>query len=145
MRRAIGSIRDLPNVWMDTSMVMDPLVLQIALEAIGPGRLVFGTDFCVAAMRGRRVRVMDHWVDVVLPGRPQSAFRVQSDNMRATFMAVEIAVAVRDAAERVGLSEADRHAIFFENGMALLDRVMGGRQRKAVEDRWNPPADRGEA
>ena len=70
MKAAIGCLRGLKNVWMDTSMVMDPLVIQIALNEIGPGRLLFGTDFPVAAVRGRRVRVMDHWVDVVLPGYP---------------------------------------------------------------------------
>lgn len=136
MKKAIHSIRDLPNVFMDTAMVMDATVLQMAMDVIGPKRLVFGTDFPVAAMRGRRVRVMDHWVDVVLEGYPESAFRVQSNGIHATFMALEIVVAIRDAAERVGISEENLRAIFYENGMDLLRHVMGGEQIGRVEAGW---------
>jgi len=122
MKKAIGSIRNLRNVSMDLSMVMDPLVVQIALDAIGPSRLMYATDFPVAAMRGRRVRVMDHWVDVVLPGYPASSYRV-SGEVRATFMAWEIALAIRWAAELAGISRKDVHGIFWDNGMRLLGRA----------------------
>ena len=128
MKKAIKSVAKLPNVYLDTAMVMDPGVIEIALSAVGPRRVLFGTDLPIAAMKGRRVRVMDHWVDLVLPGKPGGAFRVQSDNMRATYMAREIVVAIRDAAERVGLTRAERDEIFFGNGMRLLKRAMGGRR-----------------
>jgi hypothetical protein len=123
MKSAIHSIRDLPNVYLDTSMVMDPTVLQMVLEQIDSSRLLFATDFPVPAMRGRRVYVMDHWVDLVLPGNAQSSYRVQSDNFRATFMAYEIVLAIRRAAERVKLAQGRLQAIFFENGRKVLDRV----------------------
>lgn len=123
MQAGIACLRELPNVWMDTSMVMDPVVLQIALNEIGPGRLLFGTDFPVAAMRGRRVRVMDHWVDVVLPGYPPSAYRVAGDGIRAGFMAWEIVLAIRWACEMVGISPVQRDGIFYANGMARLQSV----------------------
>ena len=122
MKKAIGSVRNLRNVSMDLSMVMDPVVVQMALDAIGPGRLLYATDFPVAAMRGRRVRVMDHWVDVMLPGYPASSYRV-GGQVRATFMAWEIALAIRWAAELAGVSRKDVHGIFWDNGMRLLKRV----------------------
>ena len=123
MKKAIHAIEALPNVSMDTSMVMDPLTLQIAMEAIGPERLLYATDFPVAAMKGRRVRVMDHWVDVVLDEYPDSAYRAKSNQIRTTFMAVEIAIAIRDAAERVGISDTQRAGIFHDNGMTLINGV----------------------
>jgi hypothetical protein len=67
MAAAVGWIRDLDNVYLDTSMVMDPTVFQIILEQVPSRRLLFATDFPVPAMRGRRVYVLDHWVDLVLP------------------------------------------------------------------------------
>jgi hypothetical protein len=121
-KAAIRSIRDLPNVMLDASMVMDPICFQLVLNTIGPGRLLYATDFPVANMRGRRVSVMDHWVDVVLPGYPASAFRVAGD-IRATFMATEIALALRWAAELTGLKRKEIHGIFWDNGMRLLRRV----------------------
>ena len=120
MKSAIGCLRDLPNVWMDTAMVMDPTVIQIAMNEIGAGRLVFGTDFPVAAMRGRRVRVWDHWVDVVGPGYPSSAYRVAGEGYRTGFMAWEIVLAIRWAAELTGISDDERDSIFYHNGMRLL-------------------------
>lgn len=123
MKKAVRSLVGLKNVFLDTSMVMDPTVIQMLLEEIGPERLVFATDFPVPNMRGRRVYVMDHWVDLVLPGYPESAYRVQSDNFRASFMVYEIILAIRRAAERVKLPEKKLKAIFFDNGMRLLERV----------------------
>lgn len=119
MKAAIGCLRGLDNVWMDTAMVMDPLVIQIALNEIGPARLLFGADFPVAAMRGRRVRVHDHWVDVVLPGYPPSAYRVTGEGFQAGPMAWEIVLAIRWACELCGIDEAGRHGIFYGNGKGL--------------------------
>jgi hypothetical protein len=123
MKRAVHSIRDLTNVYMDTSMVMDPVALQMTLEEIDSSRVLFATDFPVPIMRGRRVYVMDHWVDLVLPGNQDSNFRVQSDNMRATFMVYEIVLAIRRAVERVKLPQQKLTAIFFENGIDVLNKV----------------------
>ncbi len=121
MKAAIGSLRGLDNVWMDTSMVMDPVAVQMALDVVGPERLLYGTDYPVAAMRGRRVRVMDHWVDVVLPGYPKSGFRVSGEDVHATFMAWEIILAIKWAAELAGIEEAKVKAMFWDNGMSLLE------------------------
>jgi len=138
MSAAIESIRRLPNVWMDTAMVMDQTAIQMALDTIGPGRLLYATDFPVAAHRGRRVAVMDHWVDVVLPGYPKSAYRVADDSIRATFMAWEIVLAIRWAAELTGLKRKDLNGIFFGNGMGLLRRVDGGKALRRLRKRWGP-------
>jgi len=123
MKEAIGAVSDLGNVYMDTAMHMEPHVFETILRTLGPRRLLFATDFPVANMRGRRVYVMDHWVDLVLAGYPESAYRVQSNNIRATFMAYEIVAALRRAAEQAGISRAELGAIFHDNGMELLRRV----------------------
>lgn len=101
IKRAVHSIRDIGNVHMETSMVIDPVALQMILEEIDSLRVLFATNFPVPAMRGRMVYVMDYWVDLVLPGNPQSAFRVQSENFRVTFMVYEIVLAIHRASERV--------------------------------------------
>jgi predicted TIM-barrel fold metal-dependent hydrolase len=123
MKKAAPSLKGLTNVWLDTSMVMDPTALEILLDAVGSERLLFATDFPVPAMRGRRVYVLDHWVDLVLPAPEASAYRVASENMRASFMVYEIILAIRRAAERTRLPEAKLKAIFHDNGMRLLERV----------------------
>ena len=134
MAAAVGAVADLDNVYMDTSMVMDPTVLQIAMEAVGPHRLLFGSDLPVAAMKGRRVYVMDHWVDVVACGYPESEWRLASDGIHATFMIWEIVLAIHRAARMTGVTEDEEKAIFFRNGMRLLETAMSGRQLAAGKD-----------
>jgi hypothetical protein len=128
MRASINSIKNIQNVYLDTSMVMDPTVLQMVLGSIDSRRLLFGTDLPVAAMRGRRVYVMDHWVDVVLEGYPPSAYRVGTDRVRATYMVYEIILAIHRAGEKSGLSDEEMMGIFYRNGMSVLHKVMGGKQ-----------------
>jgi predicted TIM-barrel fold metal-dependent hydrolase len=137
MMEAINGIHDLNNVYLDTAMVMDATVLHIVFDSIGPGRLLFGTDLPIAAMRGRRVAVMDHWVDLVLEGYAPSAFRVPSDNMRATFMVYEIVTAIAQAAHTVGLGAEMLQAVYYDNGLSLLEHVMGGDQLTAIRRRWS--------
>jgi hypothetical protein len=93
------------------------------MEELGPGRLLFATDLPVAAMRGRRVYALDHWVDLVLPGPQPSAYRVISPDIRASFMVYEIILATRRAAERAGISSVELRAIFHDNGARLLAQV----------------------
>jgi len=131
MKAALNHVRGAPNLWFDASMVMDPIVFQMIFDAFGPDRLLYATDFPVAAMKGRRVRVMDHWVDITLPGYPASAWRVQSEGIRAVFMAWEIILALRWAAEVSRLSETQHRSLYLENGLRLLQAVDDGRPFRA--------------
>jgi predicted TIM-barrel fold metal-dependent hydrolase len=126
-------LRRLPNLYFDTSMVMDPAALAILLGEVESSRVLFATDLPVARMRGRRVAVLDHWVDLVLPDEPASAFRVQSDNMRASFMVYEICLAIREAAELAGLRRRELEAIFWDNGRRLLARARPGGVPKSAK------------
>ena len=121
---ALEAMAKLGNVYMDTAMVMDPAVIEAAIKAMGAEKLLFATDFPIAAMRGRRVNIMDHWVDVVekSKGYPESDFRVASDMFRATSMAREICLAIIVAAENLGLDAKALGGIFYENGAKLLRR-----------------------
>jgi len=133
MLAAIRSVQDLENVYFDTAMVMEPSVLHVVFDCIGPGRMLFATDLPVANMRGRRTYVMDHWVDIVLDGYPSSAFRVSSNNIQASFMAYEIVLAIDIAARTAGISESALAEVFWGNGMSLLRHVMQGRLLESAE------------
>jgi predicted TIM-barrel fold metal-dependent hydrolase len=124
MKKAVDSIKNLDNVYMDTSMVMDITVLEMVFENIDSSRVLFATDFPVAAMRGRRVNVMDHWVDVVLEGYPISEFRVATNQINASFMAYEIILAVTTAADMAKIGKDKTKDIFYNNGKNLLGKVI---------------------
>lgn len=129
MLAAVGSIEDVENVYLDSSMVMDVAALVTILRRVDSRRLLFATDLPVPKMRGSRVSVGTHWVDVVLDeGYPASAYRVAGE-FDATFMAYEIVNAILLAGEVAGVSREAIEATFYANGRAVLDRVqraMGG-------------------
>lgn len=132
MSAAVDCLVDLENVWLDTSMVMDPTVIEILLDNVAPERLLYATDLPVAAMRGRRVYVMDHWVDVVLPDSPESAYRVRSEGIRATFMVYEIILALVRGGQRSGLSEEQIRGFFHAHGHQLLRKARAGEPYRAL-------------
>ncbi len=138
MERAVETLRRLPNVYLDSSMVMDESVLRMVFDGIDSTRLLYATDFPVAGMTGRRVRVMDHWVDIVASEAPASAFRVRAEGIPAAPMALEIAVAVLSAGRAAGLPEEALRNVFFENGMRLLKSVRHGSAVERVEAGWAP-------
>lgn len=127
MRKAVNSIKAHKNIYLDTSMVMEPDILKIVFDNIESSRVLFATDFPVAAMRGRRVYAMDHWVDIVLEGYAPSAFRVASNGIRATFMAWEIILAIKRAGEMAGLNEKNIRDVFYCNGMKVLRKQKRGK------------------
>jgi len=136
MEKAIGCLRDLSNVFLDTSMVMDETVLRMVFDGIPSRRVVYATDFPVAAMIGRRVRVMNHWVDVVTGDAPASAYRVRAEGVPGTYMALEIAYAVLQAGRAAGLSQQALQGVFYENGMSVLRGVRGGTALTRAEQGW---------
>lgn len=39
------------NLWIDTSVICNPLAVQAALRIIGPDRVMYGSDFCLSHLR----------------------------------------------------------------------------------------------
>lgn len=128
MQRAIKSFTKQDNIYVDTAMVMEPIVLQMVFENMNSERVLYATDFPVAAMLGRRVYAADHWVDLVRKGYPESEYRVASDNFRATYMAHEIVAAIVQGAKMAGINDGEVRSIFHDNGEKLLGSVLNGKQ-----------------
>jgi predicted TIM-barrel fold metal-dependent hydrolase len=136
IERAIGSLKTLSNVYLDTSMVMDETALRMVFDGVDSSRILYATDFPVAAMVGRRVRVLNHWVDIVTGDVPASAYRVKAEGIGATYMSLEVAFAVLTAGRAAGIGDAKLRRVFFENGMEVLRSVRNGTALKRAEEQW---------
>lgn len=123
IKDSIHELKNLDNVYWDVSYVQNPMVYEILFENVDSRRVLFGTDQPMADWRGRRVCVNNQWVDVTRDRYSWAAFRREGLEIEATFIAYEIIRALREGAERAGLSKAQLAAIFFENGMRLVKDV----------------------
>lgn len=111
----------------DFSANCNERVFEQALRAVGPRRLLFGSDLPILRMRTRRICEQGVYVNLV----PRGLYGdVRGDrNMREidgpeaerlTFFMYEELLAFRRAAERVGLSAADLQDVFHDNAARLL-------------------------
>ncbi len=116
-------LADLPNLWVDTSAVCNAMGVLAALQIMGTGRVLYGSDFCVSQIRGTAFSVADTflWLDEEhAPDAPAHAA-----DFALPLVGVENLRAVRAAARLAKLNDGDVEALFWGNGARLLDLAPG--------------------
>jgi predicted TIM-barrel fold metal-dependent hydrolase len=112
------------DLMFDFTANCNAYVLTELIKAVGPKRVMFGSDLPILRMRMRRIEENGHYVNLVPPGLYGD---VSGDpHMRETpgedftfFMYREIE-AMRTAALATGLNKADIEDIFYANAARLL-------------------------
>ncbi len=122
----LPALRGLENVWFDMAAICEAAPLVAILNAFGPRRLLWGSDFPVSEIRGRAVTVGDgftwlepdtlDWEQVAHLGRPM-------------LVALESLRAFKEAADAFGLNEDDVQDVFCDNAWRLLGIVQEGGTR----------------
>jgi glutamate-1-semialdehyde 2,1-aminomutase len=115
--KGLACLAELQNVWFDMAAVCEATAITAILEAFGPRRLMWGSDFPVSQQRGRCVTVGNgfawittdqvQWNDTAFFGQPVP---VILESVRALF----------EAADAVGLDANDLTDIFHDNAVRLL-------------------------
>jgi predicted TIM-barrel fold metal-dependent hydrolase len=132
---AFQRLRDTRRLVFDFSANCNQRVFAQALEAVGPKRLLFGSDLPILRMRTRRICEKGVYVNLV----PRGLYGdVSGDrNLREiegpeaeklTFFMYEELLAFRKAAEAVGLARADLEDVFYNNAARIL-RAAGWRRQ----------------
>ncbi|NIA08034.1 MAG: amidohydrolase family protein [Actinobacteria bacterium] len=119
--KVVDRLNALPNVYVETSAVCDPLVFMEVFKNYDLSRLMFGSDNLVAAgFRGRYIECGLFWLSIGQPGFQwgQGMFAGQP-----TFVIYEQLRAMSRAAGLVSLSEEDIHKIFWDNAVALIKSI----------------------
>lgn len=111
----------------DISANTSALNFERLIRAVGPGRILFGSDLPILRMRMRRICENGIYVNLV----PRGLYGDVSDdkNMREidgedaarlTFFMYEEIMAFKEAAGRTGLTKVETDAVFFGNADRLL-------------------------
>jgi predicted TIM-barrel fold metal-dependent hydrolase len=115
---------------VDISANTNEWVFARLLEAVGPQRVLFGTDLPILRMRMRRVCEDGRYVNLVPPGRygdlandPHMREVGPAEAEELTLFLYEELLAFRRAAEAVGLSRRELEAVFHHNAAAVLERA----------------------
>ena len=115
-KEGIKKLRDIENLWFDTSCICEPEAIMVVLREFGPRKLMWGSDFPFSQIRGKCVTLGDGfvWLD--------NSF---CDWEKATFanpflFGIESLIALQSATDELGLTAEDRNDIFYYNATRLL-------------------------
>jgi predicted TIM-barrel fold metal-dependent hydrolase len=117
----------------DIAANTNALVFRRALDAVGPRRLLFGSDLPITRMRMRRICEGGNYVNIVPRGLygDVSADRHMREAdgpeaERLTFFLYEEIAAFHRAADEAGLTRGDIEDVFHNNAARLLERARSG-------------------
>jgi len=115
-------LRELPNIWIDTSAVCESASFSALFETFGTERVLYGSDSPRVGMaRGKYVAVGQGWmgVDQEITGSIKS----RVTDLGLTFYAYESLRALRYAARWAKLSRKQTEALFHDNASRLIETV----------------------
>jgi len=119
-REGMMAVADLDNVFVDTSVVTETDAFRSALEAFGPGRILYGSDYPCSSLRGRCVALADsfYWLHDL-----QDYEDLRRAGEAMTLVGLESLLCLREACEDFGAVAKDIEAIFHENARHVLGLV----------------------
>lgn len=116
-RTALRKIEHLDNVVVDTSAVTEAGAMRVALDALGPRRVLFGSDYMVSELYGKCFTMGDgfSWLySDLLPAPAVTSFE------NFPLVGVESVMCLREAFEDGGFNQQDAKDVFCDNALRLL-------------------------
>jgi uncharacterized protein len=131
---ALPQFADDPGLFFDTSAVLNPICHRIALEHLGPERILYGSDNPILYMRGRRQYQGRTYVN-----RTNHPFYFNRDREGAdteakyTLYMYEDLRAIKKACEDLGItSQQTIQALFHDNAVNLIDGILERKSQRVL-------------
>jgi len=111
-----------PNLYFDISANVNPDVFELAIEIVGTGRLLYGSDLPITKIRLKRECVGDSYVNYTDGDYSWNTRRKSPEEEASfTYFLYEELLALIEAARRRGLSPPDLEPVLHTNGLRLLE------------------------
>lgn len=124
---ALKTLRTSRNLLFDISANTNAEVFARLIEAVGPGRILFGSDLPITRMRMWRIEESGRYVNLVprglygdVSGDPNMRDVASPESDAFTFFLYEEIAAFLAAADKAGLSRAGVESVFFGNAVHIL-------------------------
>jgi len=127
---AFEALADTEHLRFDISANCNAWVFEQLIRAVGPRRILFGSDMPILRLRTRRICENGMYVNLVPKGLygdvsvdPHMRELDGGEAEQLTFFMYEEIDAFRRAAESTGLSRQDVEDVFCNNAAAMLESV----------------------
>ena len=119
---AFDELADDEGLFFDNSAVLNPAVHRLALEVLGPQRILYGTDNPVLYMRGRRQWIGRRYINHTSADLHFNRDQREPPEVEAgyTLYMYEALRAIKQACDEVGVGPAGIEAIFHANAERLI-------------------------
>ena len=123
---SFADLATIEGLVFDCSAFLNPDGFELAFRTIGPQRIMWGTDFPVLSrMRGYRVWEGEKYRNVTSADYPWNTDRQPPEvEAKYTYFIYEALKAMREGAERAGLTADDLEDVFFRNAHGLLTKTV---------------------
>jgi predicted TIM-barrel fold metal-dependent hydrolase len=127
-RQALPALADDPGLYFDNAAVLNPAVHRLALECLGPHRILYGSDNPVFYMRGWQLWEADKYINHTSHPFHFNAHR-EPPRVEATYtlFMYEALRALRQACQDLGLSGDAVRAVLHDNAQRLVNKAQDGR------------------
>jgi len=130
---AFEVLKETEHLVVDFSANTNAWVFEQLIRAIGPKRVLFGSDLPILRMRMRRICEEGIYINLVpkglygdVSGDPNMREVSGREAEELTLFMYEELLAFRQAAERTGLSREDLEDVFYNNSAGLIEAVRKG-------------------
>jgi len=130
---AFEVLKETEHLVFDFSANTNDWVLARLLEAVGPRRVLFGSDLPILRMRMRRICENGRYVNLVpkgmygdVSGDPNMREVEGPEAERLSLFMYEELLAFRRAAEETGLTHADLEDVFHNNAASIIEAARKG-------------------
>lgn len=127
---ALEILAETKNMVFDISANTNETVFRELIKAVGPKRILFGSDFPILRMRMRRICHNGHYINLVPKGLygdvsgDKNMREVEGEEAEAlTFFMYEEIDAFRRASLAEGLNKKDIEDVFYNNASAIIDGI----------------------
>ncbi len=120
IRQAVDRLRDMPNIWYDTSAVADVMAHYTLMKKEDHRRILFGTDNLTAnTFRGYYVPMGRYWYQVMAPEHSKQE-NIHTD-ARPILAIYQQLLCMKHAAELAELSRGQVEDVFYNNAARAFE------------------------
>lgn len=119
IEQAAEVLRELPNVWYDTSSVCETDAIASLIKSVGPERVMYGSDdIPVGVLRGKYITFGFGWAYLSPENHSLNLSHCQSE---MTFTRYEQLRAMKRAVDFLGFGVPEIQSIFYETAFHLIN------------------------
>ncbi|MCM8759213.1 MAG: amidohydrolase family protein [Candidatus Omnitrophica bacterium] len=116
--KGIEKMKDLENIFVDTSVICESSTILAAIQKLGTKRILWGTDYPLSQRIGRSFTIGDGFLWLDTENFDWHSF----SSCRPICFGLESLRALKQSAEQLGLTRSEIQDIFYSSAMRLLKK-----------------------